>query len=53
MNDNITINYSNMLSDKIGKEHGFTLDELNSLQPLASKTHSSLKIKREKGELPF
>src|SRR3972149_3842656 len=53
MNDNITINYSNMLSDKIGKEHGFTLDELKSLQPHASKIHSLLKNKREKGELPF
>jgi glucose-6-phosphate isomerase len=49
----ITINYSNMLSDKIGKEHGLTLDEINSLQPLASKIHQSLKNKREKGELPF
>jgi len=49
----IVINYSNMLSDKIGKEHGLTLDELNALQPLATKIHSLLKNKREKGELPF
>ena len=61
MNDNpvvsevnlITINYSNMLFDKIGKEHGLTLDELKSLQPLCSKIHDSLKVKREKHELPF
>lgn len=53
MSNNITINYSNMLSEKIGGEHGLNLDELNSLQPLASKIHSSLKNKREKGELPF
>ncbi|MBI3813834.1 MAG: glucose-6-phosphate isomerase [Nitrospinae bacterium] len=49
----ITINYANMLSDKIGKEHGLTLDELKSLQPLAGKIHDLLKVKREKGELPF
>jgi glucose-6-phosphate isomerase len=49
----ITINYSNMMSDKIGVEHGLSSDELNSLQPLCSDIHNSLKNKREKGELPF
>src|SRR3989338_7074384 len=53
MTDSIAINYSNILSDKIGEEHGLTLDELNSIQPLASSIHNSLKNKREKGELPF
>ncbi len=53
MANNIAINYSNMLSDKIGEEHGLTLDELNSLQPVTANVHNSLKNKREKGELPF
>jgi glucose-6-phosphate isomerase len=41
------------MSDKIGVEHGLSSDELNSLQPLCSDIHNSLKNKREKGELPF
>jgi glucose-6-phosphate isomerase len=53
MPNNIAINYSNMLTDKIGKEHGLSLDEINSLQPIAVKIHNSLKTKREKGGLPF
>ncbi|MBI4377666.1 MAG: glucose-6-phosphate isomerase [Nitrospinae bacterium] len=49
----ITIHYSNMLSDKVGKEHGLSLNDLDSLQPVASNIHKLLRSKREKGELPF
>jgi glucose-6-phosphate isomerase len=49
----LRLDYTNMLADVIGPEHGITHQELEQLQPLADKIHRQLKARRTQGELPF
>ncbi len=47
------IDYTNMLTQTIGPEHGIARQELDKLRPALLEAHSHLKAKRAEGKLPF
>jgi len=49
----IKFNFNNFMSDCIGKEHGITVAEIETLREKAEKIHVQLHQRRENGELPF
>jgi glucose-6-phosphate isomerase len=49
----LRLDYTNMLAETIGPQHGISPAELDELQPLANSIHQRLKDRRAKGELPF
>ena len=47
------IDYTNMLAQNIGAEHGITQPEWDGIKPALMQAHSRLKAKRAEGKLPF
>ena len=49
----IHFDFNNMMADTIGPEHGITGQELNAIEPLASRYVNDVKEERIKGKLSF
>ena len=49
----ISINFTNMMEDTIGSEHGISEEEIKKLKPKVREIDAQLKEQREKGALPF
>ena len=49
----LSINFTNMMEDAIGLEHGISEEEIKKLEPRASQIDAQLKEQRENGALPF
>ncbi len=53
MKDRVTIDYTNIMSDSVGEEHGITEEELKSAAEAAAAIHQDIEKKREKREIGF
>lgn len=49
----ISINFTNMMEDAIGSEHGISEEEIKKLKPRVREIDAQLKEQREQGALPF
>lgn len=49
----LSINFTNMMEDAIGSEHGISEDEIKKLEPKVGEIDAQLKEQRKKGALPF
>lgn len=49
----LSINFTNMMEEVIGSEHGISEEEIKKLEPRVRQIDAQLKEQREKGDLPF
>jgi len=49
----LSINFTNMMEEAIGSEHGISEEEIKKLEPRIKEIDTHLKEQREKGALPF
>ncbi|MEW6409500.1 MAG: glucose-6-phosphate isomerase [Nitrospirota bacterium] len=49
----ISIDFNNMMEEKIGRKHGIGDDEIDSFADQCKRIHNDILSKRSKGELPF
>jgi len=49
----LSINFTNMMEDAIGSEHGISEEEIKKIEPRARQIDAQLKEQRGKGALPF
>lgn len=49
----ITLDFTNMMDDVIGSEHGISEEEIKRLEPRVREIDAQLKEQRKKGALPF
>ena len=49
----LSLNFTNMMEEAIGPEHGISEEEINSLEPTIKEIDAHLKEQRKKGALPF
>jgi glucose-6-phosphate isomerase len=52
-NMRLRLDYTNMLAEVIGSQHGIALSDLEKLQPVINDIHQKLTQRRDKNELPF
>jgi glucose-6-phosphate isomerase len=53
MSEDIRIDYTNLLADAVGPDHGVTREEVGELQIRAREIHRDLQARLESGELGF
>ena len=49
----IRFDYTNMMADVVGKDHGIAEAELSALRERTRTIHAQIELRRKRGELPF
>lgn len=53
MNEDVRIDYTNLMTESIGSEHGISTQDIQDLEPRAKEIHRDLQTRRESGDLGF